>query len=283
MRIPHVITLLLALFVSHISAHAEEQEKQDWRDMLNTIDYDALREQSAASQERNRAVEEAEATIKETGNSGEALVTHEEVRLLIEDAIAKHYNITEGEFRLYLGRNFREFKTAEGWELLLTYYPAGSLESRFVVRFAIEDAESKRLGDWQMPVRCEWWRESWIAKRQINAGSGLRNTLFNRQKVDTMRLNDTVVPASTELGEFELAQTVSAGQPLYWKNINSKPVVRKNTTVDIYAQQGNMTIMTKGRALEDGAAGEYIAIRNLESKRDITAEVINANSVLVHF
>jgi flagellar basal body P-ring formation protein FlgA len=47
--------------------------------------------------------------------------------------------------------------------------------------------------------------------------------------------------------------------------------------------QGNLRITMKGQAVRNGALGEIVTIRNLESKRDFSAEVIDENKVRVRF
>ena len=49
------------------------------------------------------------------------------------------------------------------------------------------------------------------------------------------------------------------------------------------AQQGLLAIRMKALALENGAAGDLIKLRNLESRKEFNGQILNENQVQVHF
>jgi flagella basal body P-ring formation protein FlgA len=63
----------------------------------------------------------------------------------------------------------------------------------------------------------------------------------------------------------------------------ARPVVRKGQVVEVVAQSGMLAISMKAMALESGAMGDQIRLRNLENRREINGEVINENKVQIHF
>ena len=62
-----------------------------------------------------------------------------------------------------------------------------------------------------------------------------------------------------------------------------RPVIRKGQVVEVVAQQGLLAISMKALALESGAAGDLIKLRNLESRREINGQIINESKVQIHF
>jgi flagella basal body P-ring formation protein FlgA len=53
--------------------------------------------------------------------------------------------------------------------------------------------------------------------------------------------------------------------------------------VEVSAAEGGLTISMKAMALQSGAQGEAVTLRNLESRKDFTAFVIDENRVQVRF
>lgn len=208
-------------------------------------------------------------------------ITHEEIRSRIEESLARHFKV-QGELRVQMTRAWRDFMPASNdWTFEMLQFPAGSLSNLFSVRFALMDARGTRLGEWQYTVRCERWENAYVATRQINAGESLTPADFVEQKVDTLRLSQSIVPTGTALADYQMTQAMNAGQPLYWRNVSARPLVRKGQTVDVLARKGAMMITMKARALEDGAAGATIAVRNTTSRQDFSAQVINENTVQI--
>ena len=57
--------------------------------------------------------------------------------------------------------------------------------------------------------------------------------------------------------------------------------VCKGDSVKILAQAGGLSIKTEGIAQQDGTIGETIVVKNIRSKKDITAKVIDIAQVTV--
>jgi flagella basal body P-ring formation protein FlgA len=76
---------------------------------------------------------------------------------------------------------------------------------------------------------------------------------------------------------------VPAGRPLGRREAAGRPLIRKGQFVEAVAQHGAMSISMKALALENGAAGDLIRLRNVESRKDFNAQVLNENKVQVRF
>ena len=73
------------------------------------------------------------------------------------------------------------------------------------------------------------------------------------------------------------------GRPLTCKDIALAPMVRKGAVVEVVAGDGNLSISMKGLAMGTGGMGDSITIRNLDTRKDFQARVVNRNSVRVAF
>ena len=77
----------------------------------------------------------------------------------------------------------------------------------------------------------------------------------------------------------ETARTLYQGQPILDKDVRSPTLIKRNAIVQVEFNKGLMTILTEGRALDDGGLGSRIRVMNLSSKRIITTIVTSANTV----
>ena len=143
--------------------------------------------------------------------------------------------------------------------------------------------DGERHSNWQEGVRCELWKEAYVATQRIDRGSVLNEAYVAVRPVDTLNLHQSPVEIGAELTDHLAARGVKAGEPLYWRDLRERPLIERNAIVDVVAQEGMMKITLKARALEDGVKGQIIRIRNLQSYNDIQAEVVGVNRARVYF
>ena len=59
--------------------------------------------------------------------------------------------------------------------------------------------------------------------------------------------------------------------------------MRKGDLVDVTASEGALSISMKALAMQNGAQGEAVTVRNLDSRKDFTAIVVDENHVQIRF
>jgi len=155
---------------------------------------------------------------------------------------------------------------------------AGTMLVRFRLREADESSSLHVLS-----FRAEVLADVWFTQRRAAAGEQLADLDLLTREVDLLR-EPKAVPADPALvGRYEVARAVAEARPITWNDIAPRALVRKGQMVEVLAVQGNLRITMKGQAVRSGALGEIVTIRNLESKRDFSAEVIDENKVRVRF
>ena len=70
---------------------------------------------------------------------------------------------------------------------------------------------------------------------------------------------------------------------LTWRDVSRRPFVKKGELVEVTANDGTLLITMKALAMENGAQGESVIVRNPESRKNFTALVIDENRVQVRF
>lgn len=114
----------------------------------------------------------------------------------------------------------------------------------------------------------------------------LRGDIIRDADVEYIRMNadrvqrDVIVDAS-ELVGMTPKRGMRAGQPVRGIDISRPLLVPKNSLVMIVHRVHNMTLTAQGKALEAGADGDVIQIKNAQSNQVIEAEVIGPGRVAV--
>ncbi len=70
------------------------------------------------------------------------------------------------------------------------------------------------------------------------------------------------------------ARDVPPDRVLTWHDIARRPLVRKGEVVEVAASEGRLFLSMKALALQAGARGDLITVRNLESLKDISGLVV---------
>lgn len=134
-----------------------------------------------------------------------------------------------------------------------------------------------------LSFRAEVLADVWFTQRRAIAGEQLGALDLTLREVDVLREPKAVPADPALLPRYEIARPIAEMRPVTWNDIAPRALVRKGQIVDVVASQGSLRITMKGQAVRSGALGDVVTIRNLESKRDFSAEVIDENKVRVHF
>ncbi|MEA3213586.1 MAG: flagellar basal body P-ring formation protein FlgA [Chthoniobacter sp.] len=210
------------------------------------------------------------------------LVTENELLGCLEKELSKHYN-PDGELRLSLGRPWQAIRVpSEDWQVTLPELPIGGLSKSFLVRVRISAGE-RAWFDQQVVVQAQLWKPVLVATRRLERGQALDRSAAEVQTLDVLRERLVPIPANTRLEDQEVLQTVVEGRPITSRDVATAPMVRKGAVVEVMAGDGNLSITMKGLAMSTGSLGDAITIRNMDTRKDFQARVVNRNSVRVSF
>lgn len=188
-----------------------------------------------------------------------------------------------GELRLIPISDLPEIDSAGQMpEIVVVDYPPRLSSSQMFLRFRTL-VDGKVVGNHAMKFKAQANAQVWVPNRRLSPGDRLSADDFSIRDVDLARQPKAVPVSRVDLQHYELARAVAPGQPLEWSALTQRSLVRKGALVDVTGNHGLLSISMKGQATRSGALGEYITIRNLESKREFPAEVVDENRVRVHF
>jgi flagella basal body P-ring formation protein FlgA len=154
--------------------------------------------------------------------------------------------------------------------------------SGVVIRYEILRS-GEPVGEWRTIFRCRHLAEVWVPTRRIDSGEVLLPEDFESLEIDLTRNEKAVVADQGHFNRYELARAVYPGRPITWGDLAPRAMVRKGELVDVVVREGALSISMRGMATGTGALGDIVAVRNLQSKREFPAEVIDEKTVQVFF
>lgn len=136
-------------------------------------------------------------------------------------------------------------------------------------------------GEWSGVFRCRHLAEVWVPSRRMDTGEELSSESFETREVDLIRNAKAVIADERQLSRYELARAVYPGRPISWTDLTPRALVRKGELVDVVVREGYLSISMKALAVDTGSLGDVVAVRNLQTKREFPAEVIDEKTVQV--
>jgi flagella basal body P-ring formation protein FlgA len=204
-----------------------------------------------------------------------------ELKTLLTTPLQRDHVRDRGELELKLPRPWTPLSVPDE-PLVLKFLdlPNAGVSASFIARFELS-AGREALGTWQLPLQAKIWRELWVARTELARGALLQPADLERERQDVLPLRDLLPENFEDNGPLELAEHVPLGAPLYTRSVRLKPLIRRGQVVEALLQEGALTISLKVEALESGAAGQVVRVRNPQSRREFRGKVQNEQTILV--
>jgi len=194
--------------------------------------------------------------------------------------LSNHFKL-EGELQLELLRPWAPpARVAEDWAVELLEYPSVAAGS-MLVRCRVL-ADGKVAAESTLVLRATLWQDVWVARQPLVNGATFDPAELDTRRIDLFRERDAL-PAAVGDRSYLLTRAVNAGRVLTWRDITRRPLVRKGNLVEVSAGDGQLLITMKALAMENGAAGDTVTVRNPDSRKEFAAMVVDENRVQVRF
>jgi flagella basal body P-ring formation protein FlgA len=194
--------------------------------------------------------------------------------------LSTHFNL-EGDLQLEFLRTWTPpAQVASRWDLNVLEFPSIAASSMLVRCRVLADGAI--AAETTFVLRASLWRDAWVARQPLAANGSFDAALLEVRRVDTFRERD-VLPAAVGDATYIFTRPVTPGRLLTWRDIALRPLVKKGERVEVSASDGLLLVTMQGIALENGARGETVTVRNPESKKDFAALVVDENRVQVRF
>lgn len=206
--------------------------------------------------------------------------TRDDLLAQLGQKIAAHFNL-EGELQLELIRAWvPPARVAASWEVSVLEFPT-LVSTSMLLRCRVL-ADAVPVAETTFVVRAQLWRDAWAARQPVTVGTTFDPAVLEVRRVDLLRERD-VLPAAVGDRSHIFARALPPGRLLTWRDITRRPLVRKGDLVEVTAVDGSLAVTMKAMAMENGAQGDTVTVRNPESRRDFAALVVEENRVQVRF
>ncbi len=123
------------------------------------------------------------------------------------------------------------------------------------------------------------WVEVPAASRPMNKGDALNVEDITFVRVNAAHLQG--MPWDGRGGPWQVVRPIGSGQTIFQTDLLGLSMVRKGSIVTLLYEKGSVRMVVQAEALSDGAPGETIAVRNLQSKKQVYASVRDSRTVVV--
>ena len=164
-------------------------------------------------------------------------------------------------------------------QLRVLYHP-GAPMAYMRVKFDLQ-ADSEQIGEWTVYYRAKLYRDVWVARSPGQAKKPLDQIDLAKERRDVINVRQPLWQGKKADSRYCLGQGVSSGSLIYDRHIKLTPVVKRGQIAHAFVQIRSLTVRLKVEVLEDGAPGETVRIRNLQTKKEIRGTVINEKYIKV--
>lgn len=121
-----------------------------------------------------------------------------------------------------------------------------------------------------------------VLKRQLGRNDVIEAADLGIKSVpDRLLRKDTISDPSLLIGQSPRA-VISADRPIRHSEVSSPVVVKRGEPVQMTYTNAHMSIKTTGIALQDGAKGEMIRIKNDKSEKSVSGRVVASGHIEVN-
>ncbi|MFZ0097360.1 MAG: flagellar basal body P-ring formation chaperone FlgA [Gemmobacter sp.] len=101
-----------------------------------------------------------------------------------------------------------------------------------------------------------------------------------------LTLGEGTVPGALSDPAMAIGQearvTLYAGRPIRAEDIGPPAIIERNQIVPLAYGSGGLSILTEGRAMARGGAGDVIRVMNLASRTTVTGQILPNGTVTIH-
>jgi flagella basal body P-ring formation protein FlgA len=207
-------------------------------------------------------------------------LTREDFTKALSGDFVSHFNL-EGELQLVLLRAWSApEKVAHQWSVDVSEFPA-LIAPAMLARCRVL-ADGQIAAEYTITLHAALWRDAWSAREPVTANTTFDPGHLEVRRVDFLRERDAL-PATVGDRSFIFARAIQSNRLLTWRDVARRPLVRKGDFVEVAAVDGMLQVTMKALAMENGAQGDTVTVRNPESRKDFAAQVIAENRVQIRF
>ena len=200
---------------------------------------------------------------------------------LLTDRMQKELVRDTGELELAAVRPWTPVAVPDdGIRVKVTEVPVTGINPNFVARFEVSTAREV-IGQWQLQVTAKIWKDMLVTLSAARRGQLLKDTDIRTERRDLLAFREPLpVELATE-PTLEFKEMTMPNQVILARSVRAKPVILRGRFVDAALQSGTLQVSLKVEALEDGAVGQTIKVRNPQTRKEFFGKVQSDQFIVV--
>lgn len=131
-----------------------------------------------------------------------------------------------------------------------------------------------------VPAQIALYRQLPVASRNLERGDIVTQADVVIEVVNISQMRQGQLEESALVIGQEVKRPIGKGEPFRSAALDSPLVIKRGDPVVIELQAGSLVVTTHGTAMTNGRIGERIRVRNSQSDRIISVEVVEAGKVV---
>jgi flagella basal body P-ring formation protein FlgA len=209
------------------------------------------------------------------------VVTNEWLAQEITERLREDYRHLDGEMIVALSRSKPIVELPKGdLSLELTSQPSGGLRSRVLLHYNLT-LNNKIVHSDTVPVTVKVLREVFVANRKLARKESIQLDDLKLTTIDVLDYRDTPISPSTDLSGYEMNYTILKGTVLSERYLRLTPSIHRGDIVTGLIKRGLLEINLKLEALEEGAPGQLIRLKNPNTRKTLRGIVRDEESIII--
>ena len=205
-----------------------------------------------------------------------AVLLEEDLRSLVVKTLTPQINLLGGHGEL---TDFRlpayAFTAHDGQSVVLE---AGDVApGRISLRFAVREMDGAAVRRFSGSVFLNLWMDVPCPVRPLGKGEAVTPDVITFMSCNLAYQKGAVWDGRG--GPWQTVRSLGASQPILASDLTPLSAVHRGDKLTLVYTRGNVRISAMVEALEEGGPGDTIAVRNLASKKQIYATVLDADTV----
>lgn len=205
-----------------------------------------------------------------------AVLLEDDLRSLVVKTLTPQINLLGGHAEL---TDFRlpayAFIAHDGQSVALE--AGGVTPGRVSLRFAVREMDGAVVRRFSGSAFLNLWMDVPCPTRPLSKGEAVTPGAITFMSCNLAYQKGAVWDGRG--GPWQTVRSLGASQPILASDLAPLSAVHRGDKLTLVYQRSNVRIAVQVEALEEGGPGDTIAVRNLDSKKQIYATVLDANTV----
>ena len=190
----------------------------------------------------------------------------------LSDKIVADYHLDPDQVRIAIVRSALENNEVDGYDI--EAYPVTQAQPRGRFSMTVElfrDGARVERGSVSLDIRI--FADLPVPIQNINRHELLTDDMFTFKRFDITSITEKLLTEPSQWEGCRAKHNLTADRYIPMRRVEKLPDVENGQPVTIIGSSGILEIHARGQALQNGAVGEKIRVKNVDSRKILTATV----------